>query len=613
MHVLRNRIANGLRELRRSERGIALPVALLITVVGLSFAAVPIVASMNSQSGDSHNQGGNEALAAAESGAELAILRQSGLLGEEALCQQEAAPGTENWCPPVAGPIGAASFRYQVRPCYAVSGGPCSGFADETTPCSEATAGEDPIQVVSTGIAQVGGRPVTRRVQVTACAAAPANAEEEELIESLETVTEELAGKESERTTKPSIVEKTVTLEKKKKELTEIITNGGENETIPGTPVKTKETTKVPPPNVYAAGQIVGINSLVMNNNAQVYNGGAGTNGPVSLTGSANVCGTVQYGTTVTKNNGSENAPSNCAAGRTFVKGTTEYPPITAPSDIATNNSNSRLAGADPVPSSVWQRGNISWNASNRSLTVNYESLTLEGTAPYFLCKLTLAGGSKLISGSGKSIKIYFDAPQNCPGLNGSAQLQIANGTTVGADAAKGPEFLFLGSTTTGASKIELGGGATVSQFVVYAPYSSIVANNGVNLNGVIIGRTLELGGGASINKSGTFSPPAVETFLPTTTVEKEVETPGASTTTKSKTVIKLESEITELESSLKAELTLLEGEISVLKNEKEVIETELEQFSGGAAGVLAALQRESFTECSSTPPSAAEAPDSGC
>ncbi len=90
--------------------------------------------------------------------------------------------------------------------------------------------------------------------------------------------------------------------------------------------------TLVPPPNVYASGQVVGIDWLKMNNNAQVYAGGAGSNGAVSMVGSANVCGTVSYGTTfTTDNSSSKNKPSNCAS-RTAAQGTTEYPPITLPS-----------------------------------------------------------------------------------------------------------------------------------------------------------------------------------------------------------------------------------------------------------------------------------------
>ncbi|HVV90643.1 MAG TPA: hypothetical protein VHB53_09130, partial [Solirubrobacterales bacterium] len=71
------RLLQALRELRRSERGVALPVAITVTFIGLGLAAVPVLASINTQHGDSRNQGSNQALAAAEAGANLALLRQS--------------------------------------------------------------------------------------------------------------------------------------------------------------------------------------------------------------------------------------------------------------------------------------------------------------------------------------------------------------------------------------------------------------------------------------------------------------------------------------------------------------------------------------------------------
>ncbi len=566
------RVRQALQELRHSEQGIALPMAMIITVIGLGLASVPIVASVSSQSGGTNNQRGNEALAAAEAGAERAVLGQSLLLTEdpEALCVSGGSLEGAGWCPEVGPePIGLAEYRYQLRPCY--EGGPggdeCRD-ATERAECSEEEGG-GAVQVVSTGISNG----VTKRVEVTACANATGGLtpEQVELIE---------------RTQDRELIEKTMREEEENG--TDVVIKPGETKKEPG------ELITYPPPNVYVKGQIVGIDWLNMNNNAQVYNGGAGSNGWVKMVGSANVCGTVSYGTTfATDNSSSLKAPSGCAAGRTVGKGTAEYPAVDLPAGIATSNSNSRLAALDPVGPNVWQRGNISWNASNRHLTVSYDQLTLEGTLPYFLCKLTLAGGSKLLSGTGKSTRIFFDAPSKCPGLNGGSQLQIANGTYVGADANKGPGFYFVGSETSGASRIELGGGANVSQFVVYAPYSSIVANNGVNVNGVIIGRTLELGGGAYINKSGSFTPPSVGDFIePETKPGPEKEIPG--------TPIEEPSESWKKHSE---ELTIVV---------ERIVELE-EIIPPGASEPTKTVEKSLFVECSAAEPGAGESPDSGC
>ncbi len=565
------RLRTALRGLRHSEAGIALPMAMIITVIGLGLASVPVIASISSQSGGTNNQRGNEALAAAEAGAERAVLGQSQLLATDpdGVCDNGSLQGA-GWCPKV-GPeeIGTATYEYELRPCYqGGAGGDECVDANERAEC-EAGAGGGAVQVVSTG----KSNGVQKRVEVTACASSEGGLLPEEV---------ELIEEEQER----EFIE--ASMKKLKDEGKDVVKTQDPPTYLPGTPIT------VPPPNVYAKGQIVGIDWLNMNNNAQVYSGGAGSNGWVKMVGSANVCGTVSYGTTFSTDNSSSNkAPANCSAGRTVGKGTADYPAVDLPVGIATSNSNARLVSQDPVGANVWQRGNISWNSSNRSLTVSYDQLTLEGTLPYYLCKLTLAGGSKLLAGSGKSIRIFFDNPANCPGLNGGSQLQIANGAYVGADSNHGPGFYFVGSSTAGASRIELGGGADVSQFVVYAPYSAIVANNGVNLNGVIIGRTLELGGGAYINKSA-FTPPPVGGFLePETANGPETEVPGAFHEYPSEAWVKYSEELE-----------------AVTTRINELLQIITEKGGGGSAET-ASVEKSLFVECSAVPDGSS--PDSGC
>jgi Tfp pilus assembly protein PilX/CII-binding regulator of phage lambda lysogenization HflD len=727
---MRGRLRRALRELRRSERGFALPMALVVTVVAMGFAAVPVVASINAQSGDSHNQGSNEALAAAEAGAEVALLKQSRMLsqvtdGTHPACVAEALTiatgGESGWCPKVPGAgearpkVGAAAYSYQVRPCYAANGG-CDDLASADTENCTAAENQLLVEIVSTGYATVAGKSITKRIAVTGCAntttppsvpgeiaeiereettlerkieekeeevtvVTRAVTEKEEKIEVVEGVQKtETAATEEKWTKELTALEKKKTedvtqLKTLEAELTELqITvehvkteaSGTEYTETPGETYT--EVVKTAPPNVWGPGQIVGIEGLTMGNNAQIYNGGAASNKAVSMVGSANVCGTVHYGTTFTTDNStSSKAPSGCAAGRTATQATSTYPAVTLPSNIATENSDSRICtetachkGLDPVPSSVWERGNISYNASNKQLTVNYSSLTLEGTAPYYLCQLVLAGGSSLYAGSGKSITIYFAPPSTCPGLNGAAQLQIANGTYVYADASSGPKLLFVGTSSSPASsKIEFAGGANSEQFVVYAPYSKIIANNGIEMTGAIIGNTLELQGGASINKYGVFSPPPAETFLPSTETVVEKQKPGTKVAHESKYLEKLEAQLVTLKTKVetkKSEIKTIETEIMNLETaekhevgtiaelrqteirhlveertrlESEVItltsvvttsEEEIEVLEGVKAtkeaetgGTAEAIQKQSFRECTGDPPVDGLAPDEGC
>src|SRR5215213_2517211 len=151
----------------RDERGIALPTAMLVTVIGLGLATVPIMASVNTQSGDRRDQASDAALAAANSAAQLAISRQTSAAGTTAAesCVYEngttlsrkapasATSGSElkEWCPVVTvpaslRPLGTEAF-YRVKPTYSTTSS---------------------ILVVGLGKATSGGRTVTRRVRVNA-------------------------------------------------------------------------------------------------------------------------------------------------------------------------------------------------------------------------------------------------------------------------------------------------------------------------------------------------------------------------------------------------------------------------------------------------------------
>jgi hypothetical protein len=635
------RLRRILHELWRAEGGLALPMALMVTVVGMGLAAVPIVASVNSQGGNQHNQGGNEALAAAEAGAEIALQRQGTLHIEKSadqLCasEPEGVPKA-GWCPQepvnladgqvIPGTVGLASYTYRVLPCYG-AGAAYSGCATvaEAAECN----GLDPVEVVSTGTATVAGRPVERRVSVSGCAVSfslPANYQSE--LEHREHVVETTEGELRELEAPGNTLQEEITnASKTRTDLEQLIEKEKEEgkkrfESKPKSETKTIEREVAP--NVFGGGQIFGIEGLNMSNNAQVYSGGVGTNKALTMVGSANTCGTVRFGKEYGKtvNNGSEGVPSYCKTGRTFIeaKKTEElkFAPVQLPAEISTKNSNARLAGLDPT--SEGSRANINWNESKRELSLGHGELTLEGILPYFLCKLVLGGGGTLKAGAGKSIRIFFDEPKNCPGLNGSAQLQIANGTTVLADSNHGPGFYFVGSSTAGESKVELGGGAQVSQFIVYAPRSTVVANNGVNLSGAIIGQTLELAGGAKINEKGAYKPPSSTEFVaPEKTTEtvviqlppEEVETTlGHHEDELTNVITEIETKTHEREAINTEAIKTKEGELT--KALSDLQEWELKASGGPGSEGSTSFQKSGFAECTATPPSGQTAPSAGC
>lgn len=250
---------------------------------------------------------------------------------------------------------------------------------------------------------------------------------------------------------------------------------------------------------------VIGINSVNLNNNSYIQ-GGVGSNGQVQIKDSARVCGTLRYGpgTTVpvgnvawdpgniyTNGTGGGVCPGNAiGAGNIF------YPEVIKTPDVDTDNSNGRLAGADPECCNIWQRGNVAWNAGQKVLSLNYGELSLQGARPYFLCRLIVQGGSTLrFEKSGGPIRIFFDKPENCPA---GRQLIITGGAKIQNNGFY-PGFFFLGSDTT-PNDLRFDGGGSVFSMVLYAPKTDVVVTNGFRFDGALVGRNLEVSNGSNIN-----------------------------------------------------------------------------------------------------------------
>jgi hypothetical protein len=145
------RLRSGLALLCRSEAGIALPMSLTVTTLGLGLGSVAAVSAINAQSGGVRDYDTKTALAAADAGVDRALYRYNKTDTTTsspcltATVGQTTAVAADGWCPAISGTIGSASYSYRVRPVI--------------------VAGEiDAIDIVSTG--SVGS--VTRRIRLQA-------------------------------------------------------------------------------------------------------------------------------------------------------------------------------------------------------------------------------------------------------------------------------------------------------------------------------------------------------------------------------------------------------------------------------------------------------------
>lgn len=107
--------------LLRSEQGMALPVALFAMVATMALASAAVLASLDVQQGSTRDNNSKKAIAAADAGAGVALLRLNrfkGSLSSATPCvgpAGEAQTPTGGWCPAITPePVGKSSYSYMI-------------------------------------------------------------------------------------------------------------------------------------------------------------------------------------------------------------------------------------------------------------------------------------------------------------------------------------------------------------------------------------------------------------------------------------------------------------------------------------------------------------------
>lgn len=420
----------------RSERGMALPTALLATTISFTLASTAVVASVVSQRGTVRDSASKSAIAAADAGASVAMMRMNRYASS--LTSADPCLGVNNgtlvltgaaadgWCPEVQGTVGGSSYAYRVTP--QVSGGTMS--------------------VVATG----ADGTVSRRVSTTF----------------------------------------------KETSIGGILSEAG----------------------VIAEGDIT------LNNSAQIRVG-VGTNGNVTLSNSAQICGSIRHG--VGKGVTFRNSSGQCS-GYVQSEGNETLPAVSSfmPTDIATNNSNYRLAKCtkttpEKLPlgcelDSYVSNNNGTWGwvpASRKIELSNTSTLTLGG-GDYFICRLVINNSSHLIMAAESHVRIFFDTPENCGLSSGTAQVEINNSGSIEATAfgAKLGQYdvpgLYVQGSTTRATQVNFNNSGSESEFVLYAPNSSVNFNNSATYQGAVVGKTVTLNNSAIVKQPSGFTAPSI-------------------------------------------------------------------------------------------------------
>ena len=118
------------RDLRRNERGIAVPTALMALVATFAISSVAVMSTVDVQQGTKRDHDSKEAIAAADAGANIALLRLNRYLPSLTTAHPCIGPNGEyqtavgGWCPATATEgVGGATYSYVVS-AYAGSGVP---------------------------------------------------------------------------------------------------------------------------------------------------------------------------------------------------------------------------------------------------------------------------------------------------------------------------------------------------------------------------------------------------------------------------------------------------------------------------------------------------------
>jgi hypothetical protein len=444
-------IPRAARGLIRSERGIAVPMVMLLTVAILALAGSAIVATINSQRTTERDQDTKLATAAADAGVQAAIERQNKgdrLTSDASPCVVvqggglvAAAKAADGWCPvqPATGSasVGTASYRYRLLPPDSIDDPPI----------------QKQIEVVSVGTSDG----VSRRVSVTALA--PTG-------EPLFPFGFAALSDEPMTVTDQTILNA----------LLEPGVSTGSNEDIVLRDPSGLETAEL------CADTQVGFGHEFIVNPSP---------GPDTQ------C---------------FNPPFTWASSQGFLP---LSPADQRDVATTNDNGRLGLGGGDAVLAVGVGSPPYDWNSATRVLELSGTTVLTLGGSDYSLCRLELSGASTLIVPRAAATRIWFDDPVACGLAPGEPQMRVTGASSIVSaglipidpDTLLDPPniaFLFLGSDVQD-NPIEIQpDGGLEHQFVIWAPRSEVtVGDDGLSagvFTGAVAAKKLTFKGRTTFN-----------------------------------------------------------------------------------------------------------------
>lgn len=274
----------------------------------------------------------------------------------------------------------------------------------------------------------------------------------------------------------------------------------------------------------FATAGVLSRDTITLDSNATIHTGTA-TNGDLILNSNARQCGpaSVGIGQEMDLNGNADYfTDALCKTSSSAPPAQAELTlPVVNQGDAATNNSNGRLFGQDPISGS---KSDVCWNGKNgsgqsssdckaRELVIKSNSAVTLGGETYSFCKLKLDSNAILFTAPGASVTIFFDSPENCKYSKAVNQLELLSNTRI-TSASGSPidvKLLFVGSEAI-TTRVLLNSNTTVNgpcdqNFIIYAPLSEVELDSNSRFCGGIAGKSVHLDSNAQIwSSSGTAS-----------------------------------------------------------------------------------------------------------
>jgi Tfp pilus assembly protein PilX len=244
---------------------------------------------------------------------------------------------------------------------------------------------------------------------------------------------------------------------------------------------------------IFPPGFAVVVRESISLMNNSTFNGHIGSNGTINLKNNSTACGNIIAGPGKTPTIGKNT--TQCPG---YTIGSATEPFDLQPVDLSGprgSNDNNRITnmknGSGSPQDTCSNCSKVVWNSSTRVLKIeNNGVLNLSGNT-YLFCRLEVQSNGRIqIPSRTTPLRIYIDAPENCPNTTGMGSV-VWDGDLVNLYSPPHALLLMVGGSATKPTSVDLPENDATSPIGVYAPNSTVNAKNHVDFTGAVVAKSI--------------------------------------------------------------------------------------------------------------------------